>query len=560
MHSGSKRRLRIAAVIASIAMTALAVSGCASSSGSSQSSSRYVNVYSGNPGSLTDDFNPFASSVYYGANGGILGAVYEPLFYYNTAVNEAPKPWLAKSFTVSPDGMTYDITLRSGVKWQDGKPFTAADVAYTYNLIKDNPVLNLLGLKLAGATATDATHVTIKLTQPDYPDEMALLGETFIVPQHIWSHIKNPSKTLNVDPIGTGAFKFGTFTNQSFTVVKNPDYYQPGEPSVPGIRFVSETGNTGGLDALNAGQVDWAGIALENVKQSFLEKDPKYNKDTVIPGDIKVLVLNLSKAPFNDLPFRQALSLAINRDAIIQQAFGGTDSPANPTSILQPRDSAYIPSAYKGKTMTEDIAQAKQILANAGYKTDSNGHLLGKNGQPITFNISTVTGYTDTITADQLLVQDFAKLGIQATAQQLSLGAYTTDESTGQFDVLDDRLATGPTPFQQFDEAFDYTLSAPIGKDASSDYARFDDPQIQSMLTTLETTNNPATVTSTYQALGTYFAQNQPYIILSQNGDVTTYRDQYFTGWPTTSNLWANPANWIGQNVGYIAKKLKPAS
>lgn len=551
-----KRSGRVLIAAVGVAVAALTVTGCSASS----SSGRDVNIYSGNPGSLTNDFNPFVSSVYYGTNGGILGAVYEPLFYYNTAVNEPPKPWLGTSYTVSPDGKTYDVTLRSGVKWQDGKPFSASDVAYTYNLIKDHPDTNLLGLQIASATAPDATHVKIVLTEPNFPNEMALLGETFIVPEHIWKSIKDPSKAMNVKPVGTGAFTFGAFTPQSFTLVKNPDYYIKGQPAVPGLRFVTETGNTGGLNALNAGQVDWAGIALEDVTHSFLDKNPKYNKDVVIPGDIKTLVLNLTKAPFNDLAFRQALSLSIDRGAIISQAFGGTDSPANPTGMLQPRDKAYIPAQYEGKTLPQDIAKAKDILKSAGYSWDSSEHLLGKDGKPVTFNVSTVTGYTDTITADQLLVQDFAKIGIQATPQQLSLGAYTTNRSTGQFDVLDDRLSTGPTPFQSFDEALDSTLTAPVGKDAASNYARFDDPTVQALLTKLKSTDDKATVTSAYQEIGTYMAENQPYILLSQNGQVTTYRDQYFTGWPTTENLWGNPAAWIGQNIGWVAKRLTPRS
>jgi peptide/nickel transport system substrate-binding protein len=540
-----------------VAIAALALAGCTSSSGSG-TSGRYMNIYTGNPGAIPQDFNPFSSSVYWGPTGSILGAVYEPLFYYNTAKNEAPQPWLATSLTVSPDGKTYDVTLRSGVKWQDGKPFSADDVAYTYNLIKSNQALNIYGLPLAGAKAIDATHVQISLTQPDYTNEYPLLGETFIVPEHIWKSVQNPSTYLNAQPIGTGAFKFGTYSSQSFTVVKNPDYYIKGEPSVPGLRFLEESGNTGGLNALNAGQVDWAGIALEDVQKSFLDKNPQYNKDTVIPADVKVLIMNLTKAPFNDPKFRKALSLSIDRNAIIQQAFGGTDTPANPTSLLQSRDEQYTPAEYQGKTMTENLAEAKQILAEAGYKTDSSGHLLGKDGKPIAFNITTVTGYTDTITANQLLVQDFAELGIQATSQQLSLGAYTTAQADGDFDMLDDRIATGPTPFQQFNFALNSDLGAPIGKSASADFARFSDPTVKNLLNTAASTNSQATLTKTYEELGTYFAQNQPYILLSQNGAVTTYRDQYFTGWPTTDNLWANPSNWIAQNVGWVAKQLKP--
>jgi peptide/nickel transport system substrate-binding protein len=515
-------------------------------------------VFSGNPGNLTDNFNPFSSNVVNGANGGAMGSIYEPLFYYNSAKNEKPQPWLGESYTVSPDGLDYNVTLRSGVKWQDGKPFTASDVAFTYNLLAKNPALNLYGLKIASATATDSTHVEIKLSQADFPNEYRLLGLTFIIPEHIWKSIKDPGKYTNPKPIGTGAFKFGTFSPQSYTVVKNPDYYIKGQPSIPGIRFVTSTGNAAALNSLNAGQIDWAGIALQDVNKSFVDKEPKYNKYTAIPADIKVLYLNLTKAPFNDVAFRQALSLSIDRKSIITQAFGGTDTEANPTSLLQPRDEAYIPDQYKGKVMETDVTQAKKILADAGYKLDSSNHLLGKDGQPIKFNISTVTGYTDTITADQLLAEDFAKLGIQATPQEESLGAYSTNRQNGTFDVLDDRLPTGPNPFQQFSDNLDYSKSAPVGQSASADFVRFNSPEATTLINQLSTTNDEATVTAAYQKLGTIFAEQQPYIILSQNGAVSTYRTQYFTGMPTTSNLWANPSNWLPANIGYIAKQLKP--
>jgi peptide/nickel transport system substrate-binding protein len=549
---------RLAAAIATVAAATLIITGCSTAGTSSSSSSRYLNVYSGNPGNLTDNFNPFVSDVAYGANGAVLGAIYEPLFYFNSAKNEKPQPWLGTGYTVSPDGLTYTVTLKNGVKWQDGKPFTAADVAYTYNLIKKNPSINLYGLKLADAKAVDDTHVTITLTQPDYPNEYRLLGLTFIVPEHIWSSIADPSKTTNQKPVGTGAFSFGAFTPQSVTLVANKSYYDKSQPGIPGIRLVTSTGNAAALNSLNAGQIDWAGIALQDVKKSFVDKDPKYNKYTSIPADIKALLPNLTKAPFNDLAFRQALSLSIDRDAIIKQAFGGTDTPGNPTSLLQPRDEAYIPAEYKGKTLDQNIDQAKKLLTGAGYTYDSSGKLIGKDGKPVAFKITTVTGYTDTITADQLLVQDFAKIGVQATPEELSLGSYSTARQNGTFDLLDDRIPTGPNPFQQFSDSLDSAKTAPVGKPANANFVRFDDPAVDKLIAEAGSTNDQAKLTAAYQALGTYFAKNQPYIILSQNGAVTTYRDQHFTGMPTTDNLWATPSNWLSGNIGYIAKQLKP--
>lgn len=545
--------------LAALALATVALAGCSSPDPAKPGGEgRLVNIYSGSPGNLANNFNPFVSTVANGANGSILGAVYEPLFYYNTAKNEPPKPWLATEYKVSADALTYDVTLKSGVTWQDGKPFSATDVAYTYNLIKSKPSLNLYGLKIASATATDPTHVTIKLSAADVPNENRLLGLTFIVPEHIWSTITDPETNTNPNPVGTGPFAFGQFTPQSFTLTKNAKYHEQGKPAVAGLRIVTSTGNAAALNSLNAGQIDWAGIALQDVQRSFVEKDPKFNKFTSIPADVKALYLNLTKAPFNDLAFRKALSLAINRDAIIKQAFGGTDTPVNPTSLLSPRDDAFIAPAHAGKTMETDVAKAKQVLTDAGYRTDPAGKLLGKDGKPVAFTIKTVSGYTDTITANQLLVQDFAALGITATSQEDSLGAYSTARQNGDFDILDDRINTGPNPFQQFSDSLDTAKTAPVGQAASSNYVRFSDATIDGLLAKLTAATDKAEVTSTYQALGTYFAENQPYILLSQNGAVTTYRDQHFTGMPTGDNLYANPSNWLPADIGFVAKELKP--
>ena len=131
--------------------------------------------------------------------------IYEPLLFFNTAKAGSVQPWLATSYAWSNGGKSITFQLRHGVTWSDGQPFTSADVAYNFNLRKSSPALNGFGLPIAGATASGAYAVTLNFTSPAYTKLYLIAGKTFIVPEHIWKTISNPTTALTAHPVGTGA-------------------------------------------------------------------------------------------------------------------------------------------------------------------------------------------------------------------------------------------------------------------------------------------------------------------------------------------------------------------
>ena len=158
----------MAASAAAAAALAVALAACGSSgssapaSGSSSSASGLVTGSFGSGATFTADFNPYSPS----AQDPTYGMIYEPLMFFDTAKAGTVQPWLATSYAWGSGGRSITFQLRHGVTWNDGQPFTSADVAYTFNLDKSSQALNSYGLPLAGATTSGPYTVTISFTQP----------------------------------------------------------------------------------------------------------------------------------------------------------------------------------------------------------------------------------------------------------------------------------------------------------------------------------------------------------------------------------------------------------
>ncbi len=372
MSSRSWRVRTIAVAGPNAAGTALAA--CASGSGSSTSSAASSNsvltITTGAAGTFQDDFNPFSPNVEDAAN----GMLYEPLFFYDTAKAGVVDPWLGKSFAWSNAGMTLTVQLRHGVTWSDGKPFTSADVAYTFGLALKSTALNKYALPLQSVSTSGKYAVTINFSKPAYTDAYYALGKVLMLPQHIWQSVTSPATFLNTHPVGTGAYELSTFSGQAFTLKANPHYYFPGLPKFRSIRFLAFSGNTTSDAAIESGQVDWAGSFIPNIKQTYLAKNSKFVVSD-IPLSTAFLVPNLVSGPTSKLAVRQAISAAVNRSQISNTVYNGYAPPSNPEALLTPNyNSVLDPSLSSASFGSPDAAKAKSILTAAGIKTPLNLH------------------------------------------------------------------------------------------------------------------------------------------------------------------------------------------
>jgi len=556
MPSRPWRRRIVAAGFAATAAILLAACGSGSgggdsaggsagggSSSPSAGGSSLLTITTGAAGTFQDDFNPYSPNVEDATN----GMIYETLFFYDTAKTGEVDPWLATHYAWSNGGKALTVQLRHGVTWTDGKPFTSADVAFTFNLALKNAALNRFALPLQSVTTSGAYSVTINFKQPAYTDAYYALGRVDILPQHIWQSIKDPATFLNTHPVGTGAFVLSKFSGQVFTLTANPHYYLPGLPHFKTIRFLAFSGNTTSNAAIESGEVDWAGSFIPNIKQNYLAKDPKFVVSD-IPLSTAFLVPNMTSGPTAKLAVRQAISAALDRTAISKTVYNGYAPPTNPEALITPNyNSVLDPSLASASFGTPSAARAKAILARAGIKT------------PLNLTVDMVNGYTDYLSDLQIMVQELKPAGINLTIAQPAYTQFTSIQDTGKFQLLMDNFGYTPDPWSYYYSILDSTITKPIGQvDTVGNYGRYKNPQVDALLNQIANTTSASVQNPAFYKIEHIFAQQLPLIPLFEQQDEIEFNGNVVANYPTVANPYGAPAVYIQPDIGWIAARLVP--
>src|SRR5499427_4431560 len=486
--------------VVAVGILALGAAACSSSSsssgpsGSSQTKTGQPLVIESTPLSpMTDNFNPLSST----STGFLTNAVAlynEPLYIWNYLRPTQPGiPILASGQpTFSNGGKTLTIPIRADVKWNDGKPFSASDVAFTFNTIKAHPTLVTTGAPLvSSATAPSATSVQLNFSTPQYAN-LFLIGQVYIVPQHIWSTLSNPVTFADANPVGTGPYMLDKFSPQGFTLKINPLYRNKSSLHVPVIDFPSYNTNANLVPPIQSGQIDWAGNYVTDIQGNYLSKStenhtwlsgaPYFNANNVVS-----LFINTTKAPLNDPAVRQAISYGINRQQLSTQAETGYELPATSTSgLMLPAQNSYQDQSLANNLpATGDPSKVASILTADGY-TKVNGK-WAKNGKTIAFKISDPIPYSDYYTSDQLIAHQLNALGFNVTVDGIgNPSVWAEDVTNGTFDTTIRWSNQGPTPYVFYSGWLDKRLTAPVGKPATGDFGRFFNGAAQSALAQYE--------------------------------------------------------------------------
>jgi len=535
----SHRRYLAVATVGLLAAGLAACSSSSSSSGSAASSAsggtttgKTLVMESSPETSITQDFNPYVNTqAAYGM--GADGLIYEPLIQFNMVAPPQYYPWLATSYAWSDGGKTITFAIRPGVKWNNGTPMTPADVAFTFNMLKKYPAVNLNGLKIQ-TVSTSGNNVVLTFPSAQYTNLQSIAG-TAIVPQSVWGSAGNPATFQDPNPVGTGPYMLGTFTPQGIILKKNPNYWQAADVQVPSVDFPVYTSNTGALAALFAGQIDWTGNFIPGLQQNFVAKDPTHHGYWEAPGGTNSLMPNLNKWPTNQLPVRQAISLAINRQLLAQEGEAGLEQPVlNATGMPLPTFQAWVgPVASMTNSATGSAAAAEQVLTKAGYTKGSNG-FFQKNGQTVALTIVDPAAYTDYAEVDSLVAQQLRAAGIDATFQGLSVDAWNTDVASGDFQLTSHWSNGGLTPYNMYDGWLDSSLAT--GNTATGDYERLNNPTINAQLATLAAAGTTAAQTQALVPIEQYVANNLPIIPTTTASQWYEWNSQNYTGWPTQQN------------------------
>jgi peptide/nickel transport system substrate-binding protein len=565
----SEDRVRHKFKVASAAVCAISLAGLVTACGSSTSpsatstsgSSNTITMESSPTGVLTRDFNPYLSS----SEASVLGTtdmINEPLFQFDLEKPGVYYPWLATSYAWSNSGKTITFTLRSGVKYTNGDPFNAADVAFVFGLLKKFPTLNQSGLPIASTSAPNATTAVINFSTPEYA-ALYNIANTPMVPEAVWSKISSPATYTDPTPVGTGPYVFDTFSTSGVLLKKNPNYWQPGKPKVEYLDFPAYDSNTTANLALENGSLTWGGNFVSDIKTAFLAKNPNY-KVWDAPIHTETIIPNLTKWPWTDLAVRQAVAVGIDRTAISADGEDGQQPPAiqpgSLTLLTLPTDSSYLTPQTSGAayTTTYNTAEAKSILKKAGFTMHSNGFFyLGS--KELAFTLTDPSSYTDFDDDNAIIASNLKAAGIDVTVQQVSVNAWNADIADGDFSATSHWGTAGTSPYYDYNGYLNSALTAPIGKTAVGDYERFYSKAADADLAAYVATQSPTAQKAAIVALEKIVATQLPVIPMFYGVAWDEYNTTHFTGWPDASNQYATGEPDGPQNE-YTVLQLKPKS
>ena len=534
MIDGTRRtRMRLTSALGLGLAAALALSACAApesgpTTGTDGSSSLMLAADNGSP-TFVKNFNPFviekrtASTI-----------INEPLMVVN-ALDGKSTSFLQTGYT-QPDAKTIVSDLREGVTWSDGEEFTAEDVVFTYNLLKEFPALDSTGVwsRLESVSA-EGQQVTFTLQAEDSSAPIIVLAVP-IVAEHLWADVEDPVTFTNEDPIGTGPYTLGDFNANQYKLEKNADYWQADK--VAADELVLPAANSQ-LDVVNNGY-DWAYAFMSDVEKTWVAAD-EGNQYWFPAGGTVAIAPNLTKAPYDDPNFRAGMSLALERDSIAENASEGTVGAAGQQGLLLPTQAEWLTDAIPDEGMvTQDTKAAEAAFAKAGY-TVKGDKLVDADGKQATMTITTPNGWTDWLRAVQEIQKQYVAIGIDVKINQPQPAAYFQAVQNGDFDVAMTSFGGNGSVYQGYYNLLSSDFLQPIGTTTATNYQRYSNPEVDAMLTEFRTTVDEARQKELAGELQEVMYNDVPVISVYYAGLWGLVSDKSFTGWPDADNPYMTP-------------------
>jgi peptide/nickel transport system substrate-binding protein len=502
-------------------------------------------------------FNPFNPNTYYFS----LGITNEELYYVDTLTGKMT-PWLATAYKWSNHDTVLTFSVRKGVKWSNGQPLTAADVAFTFNLIKNNPSLDLnsIGSFLTSVKQTGQYQVVMKFNQPAVTDFYYIADQVSIVPESVWKSIRHPLTYPDSNPVGTGPYLVSHCSPQNIEYVKNPHYWQPGKPKFDKVELPAILTNSVANEDLANGTAQWGGQSIPNIQSFYLSRNKAYRAWFPAVG-VNGLYINLKAPLLSNVAVRQAMAYGVDRKKIAVLAEFNEQPAANQAAVLLPMQKQWLNAAlYKKYNYTYDPAKAVSVLEKAGFKRGSDGIFRSPSGQELSFTVADVGAYSDQVASVGIFASEMRQIGIKLAQQNLSTPAMSSELASGHF-----QIAYGGPPQLSVDGPYGilrgilYSPSAvPVGKTAASDYERFYSPHENALFAQLGHTTNVAMEESIIKQLEVPMLQDVPFIPLTEATGQDEYNTSYASGWPTPSNPYANPSPTTQPDEGVVLLNLVP--
>jgi len=504
----------------------------------------------------------------------------EPLYFYSWMADEEI-PWLAESYRYNSDFTELTIKIRRGVEWSDGEEFTARDVAYTLNMLRDNaPDLRYstdIKKWVKGADAVDDLTVKVNLNNANprfmfnYLMNHADIG-IWIVPEHIWKD-QDPTLFTNYDPakgwpVVTGPYRLAHVGANKIMWDLREDWWAAKTgfqdlPKVERVIFLPAFDETKHSEMMIANEVDVSlCLAPGNIKKvfnanpkvsSFSGHEPPYGYKDWWPT---ALGFNNSKPPFDDPEIRRAISYAINRDDVVTYGLEGVGTATKVTFPEFPALMPYIDSIQdlfeKYDSGEFDLEKSAEIMERKGYTKDRDGFWVGPDGKR--FEI-VITSFPVLEGICPPVVENLRRAGFDASFDlppdffsRMSLGIAEA--------FIFGHAASVRDPYMCLD-LYHSRFVAPNGESTFPFY-RWDNPEFSSIVDEMAAIahDDPRMFSLFHQAMDIWLRE-VPDIPLCSFYHRNPINYTYWTGWPTEDNPYINDANWH-KTVLLMIVRLQP--
>ncbi|MEY9962551.1 peptide/nickel transport system substrate-binding protein [Streptacidiphilus sp. MAP12-16] len=408
-----------------------------------------------------DTLNPFTA--FFNGSLDILGSIYPTL----TAIDEngVPGPYLASSWALSSDHLTWSFKIRDGLRWSDGKPLTADDAAWTFNLIRTNTVAGTangtLVANFASVTAPDATTLVIKTKQPQANVTYVSIPVSGIqiVPKHIWqSHAANLKDYKNdtFPVVGYGPWVLTDYRTAQYAKLDANKSFILGAPKYDQLIEQLYKASDAAVAALKAGQLDYINGVNATQFTSLRHVGGVQTAQAVGNGWTGVELnpgartrtgkaIGTGNPALTDPTMRRAIAQAIDKKTLLAKVIDGQGQVA--AGYLPPAWPQWSWKPSAGEEQPYAPAAANKMLDAAGYRLGPDGIRVGpKTGKPLNLRLGIHSDSSSDAAISTYLAGWLKAIGVKVVIQPMSMTALNSDLGKGDWDMLMDSWTTGPDP------------------------------------------------------------------------------------------------------------------
>ena len=492
---------------------------------------------------FVEDFNPFSQAQI----DLVRGTMFEPLFVHNAMAGEIN--WrLAESFSYSDDLMTWTVKIKDGLTWSDGETLDAHDVAYSLNLGGEDAALDKSGKWADGliksVTAADDHTVVVEFNRPDATFDW-YLEDAYIVPEHVWSSVEDKLTFPNANPVGSGPVTEVTAVRDNqIEICRNPNYYKAdqGLPYLDCIKFRQYSDNSQIQPALMADEIDWGSNFIADIDKTYVATNPETHGYWYPANDLINIYLNTKMQPFSDIAFRQAFSMALDRDTIVDlAAYGYPTAERHVTGLgeffkVHFNDDVNANYDYLAEYNPD---AAMKLLDDAGYAdVDGDGYRENPDGSAIDFDIHVVNGWTDWVQTVQMTTEYLAEVGIKANTRAVDWGVYDGALKDGSYEAsINWSVTNNVDPILAYR---DYFHPAREGESWHTNHGKAS-ADMGALVDEYGQTSDQARRDEILASLMEYTGENMAFVPLFSNPTWYQYNSTRVGGWPTADNQTVHP-------------------